>query len=39
MSKQTEYERLKAEWVRNHPNAGYQEYLAAMKAIAKRLGL
>lgn len=39
MSKQSEYERLKADWVRARPFATSQEYLKAMRAIAKRLGI
>lgn len=39
MGKQSDYERLKADWVRAHPHATSQEYAAAMRAIAKMLGI
>jgi hypothetical protein len=34
-----EYERLKREYVRNHPEATPEEYQRAMTALAKQLGL
>jgi hypothetical protein len=34
-----EYERLKAEWIANNPNATPAEYQAAMTAIAEGLGV
>jgi hypothetical protein len=33
------YEKLKAEWVKAHPNATPDEYQAAMVAIAQRCGV
>jgi hypothetical protein len=33
------YEAAKAAWVASHPNATPTQYEAAMRAIAKRLGL
>ena len=34
-----EYERLKAEWRRAHPNASAQVYEAAMRKIAAEVGV
>lgn len=39
MSKFTRYEAEKLAWVRLHPGATAQQYEAAIKAIADRLGV
>lgn len=39
MSSHNEYERLKADWIRRHPEASPDEYTRAMREIAERLGL
>lgn len=36
---QFKYEAAKQAWIKAHPNATCSEYEAAMKAIAKRLGI
>lgn len=33
------YEMLKAEWIKNNPNANHKEYESAMIAIARKVGL
>jgi hypothetical protein len=35
----SQYEFLKAEWIKNNPNATPQQYQKAMQAIAKKCGV
>lgn len=39
MSNYTEYELMKANWIRKNPNATAQQYQEAMRNIAKRCGV
>lgn len=39
MNKFTEYERMKREFIKKHPNATPEQYELAMKKIARRLGV
>ena len=35
----SQYEFLKQEWIKNHPNATPQEYQKAMQSIARKCGV
>lgn len=39
MSVYQAYEMLKAEWIKNNPNANHKKYELAMIAIARKVGL